>query len=530
MTRRTAHGSPRCGTVRRPDSVEETVAPAAEIHGRLLARNTLYNLLGLGLPMVVAAVAVRVLVDGLGLDRFGILAIAWIFLSYLGELGFGTATAKFAAEAIGAGRDAALVPIAWTTAAIQVVIGLAEGVALALATPFLVARVLNIPPELIGEARTCLFLLAAALPVIGVGKAFRGLLDAAQRFDLVTAVRLPTTIGNYALPMLGLALGWELPALFALLLAGRIAAGVAFFLLAARLYPTLSRPRFARDEWRRIFGFGGWVTVSTVVSPMLGYLDRLLLGALVTMTAVAHYAAPYEVVVRLVVIPASLVATLFPAFSQLSGGAERDRIPTLAARSVKVVLVVLAPAVIVLLGGAADVLRLWLGVDFARESALAMQILAVGILFNAAAHVPYALLQGTGRPDMPAKFHMLELPVHALVAWALITLWGIPGAALAWSVRVALDAVLLFAGSARTAGLTPRTLAAERVPHLLAFVTTAGALAALWTPRVDAFEGRAAIVCGLVGATMVVGWRFAMGEDERARVRRLLRPAPRGVS
>src|SRR5690606_31513931 len=76
---------------------------ATEVRGRLLARNALLNLVGLGAPILVAVAAIPAVVRGLGEERFGILAIAWMVIAYLGELGVGRATTKFVAEALGAG-------------------------------------------------------------------------------------------------------------------------------------------------------------------------------------------------------------------------------------------------------------------------------------------------------------------------------------------------------------------------------------------------------------------------------------------
>ena len=93
---------------------------------------------------------------------------------------------------------------------------------------------------------------------------------------------------------------------------------------------------------------------------------------------------------------------------------------------------------------AKEVLELWLGSDFATESSVPLQILALGVLVSSLALIPYTLLQGIGRPDITAKFHLLELPIYLAIAWLLITHWGITGAATAWTLRVALDALLLF--------------------------------------------------------------------------------------
>ena len=72
-------------------SIAEPIRPLTS--GRLLARNTIWNLLGQVLPMVVGVVAIPPLVHSLGVDRFGVLSLAWIIIGYfsLFDLGMGRA-------------------------------------------------------------------------------------------------------------------------------------------------------------------------------------------------------------------------------------------------------------------------------------------------------------------------------------------------------------------------------------------------------------------------------------------------------
>src|SRR5690606_5078113 len=322
---------------------------ATEVRGRLLARNTLLNLVGLGAPILVAVAAIPAVVRGLGEERFGILAIAWMVIAYLGELGVGRATTKFVAEALGAGDVRAAAETAWTATALQAIFGLVCGIGLAVATPFLVGGVLNIPPELGAEARAAFLWLAAGLPIVIVAAAWRGVLEAAQRFDLISAVRIPSTIANYVLPLGAVAVGWALPGVMALLVAARAGTLAALWALAYRAVPALRQgPALARGRLRALAGYGGWVSLSSVVAPALVYLDRFVLGVLASMSAVAYYAAPYEVVNRLAILPASVVGALFPALSALGGQAQWERIRRLASLSVKVILLLVAPFAVLL--------------------------------------------------------------------------------------------------------------------------------------------------------------------------------------
>ena len=49
--------------------------------------------------------------------------------------------------------------------------------------------------------------------------------------------------------------------------------------------------------------------------------------------------------------------------------------------------------------------------------------------------------------EAKAKLGLLELVIHLPVAWVLISRFGVTGAALAWTIRVTLDAALLFLAS-----------------------------------------------------------------------------------
>src|SRR5437667_12210334 len=68
--------------------------------GRVLARNTVWNLSGQLLPMIVAVITVPLLVRGLGVARFGVLSLSYVLIGYfsLFDLGIGRALTKLVAD------------------------------------------------------------------------------------------------------------------------------------------------------------------------------------------------------------------------------------------------------------------------------------------------------------------------------------------------------------------------------------------------------------------------------------------------
>jgi O-antigen/teichoic acid export membrane protein len=424
-----------------------TAVPDVDVAPRALVRNTGLNLVGQGLPLVVALVAVPILLRGLGEARFGVLGLVWMFVTLLGELGFGRAGTRFAAEALGAGLSAHVRRIARVTLLAQLGLGVLLGGFLALLSGALVGSVLTVDPALQEEARLSFLLLGATVPFLTVGAAYRGLLEAAQRFVAMNAVRFTVSTLNYLLPILVLALGGGLVHIVALLMALRLGATAGFAITSRPVWhpqapmPEGSPPPPAPAE---ILGFGAWVTVSTVVSPVLVYLDRFLLGALVSVTAVGVYTAPYEVVTRILLVPASVATTLFPAVSAFRGMGGGDRVRRTSRKAAWGVLAMVGPVALLFWWLAGPLLTLWLGDAATAEMVTALRLLAPGVMANALAFVPFSVLQGLGRADVTGKIHLVELPVHAVVAWWLIGSYGVAGAAAAWSARAVLDAVLLF--------------------------------------------------------------------------------------
>ena len=427
-------------------TAETAAAPAVRIDGALLARNTLLNLLGQVIPLGVAVVCMPIAILGLGPDAFGVLSLAWMVLGYFGifDLGLGRATTKFVAEYLGRGERERIPELVWTSVAFQAVLGVTGGAVLAALTPFLVTRVLKIPPGLLPDARITFYLLAASAPVVLITATFRGVLEAAQRFDLVNAVKVPASSLTYLIPMLALSLGLGLPYIVALLMVARLAAAIAYAALVHRSLRRETRYGGARlSALPMLLGYGGWVTVSNVVTPVLVYSERALIAALVGVAAVGYYTVPYEMISRLTIVATSLATALFPAFSGVSALQPSTAIVHLYRRSTRYLLLAVGPLVVVAVVFGREVVGVWLGDAAAAASAPVFQVLAVGVLANSIAQVPFGLIQGMGRPDWTAKAHVVETLLYIPLAWLLVRTLGLVGGALAWTIRVTLDMAML---------------------------------------------------------------------------------------
>lgn len=497
--------------------MSDTSTPSVTSGGGI-ARNTLWNLVGQVAPLLVAVLAIPVLINGLGVDRFGVLTLAWMVIGYfsLFDLGLGRALIKLVSEKLGAGRPEEIPEIVWTALVLMGILGMiGAGVTLAL-TGWLVTDVLNIPPELQAETMASFRLLALSVPVVIITTGLRGILEAYQRFDLVNLVRMPLGVLIFLSPVAVLPFSNHLDVMVAVLLGLRVLICFIHVLLCEWVVPGLFRRlSYSRHHVRPMLGFGGWMTVTNVVGPMMVYVDRFVIGSVLSMAAVACYVTPYEVITKLLVIPGALVGVLFPVFSASLAG-DPARAASLFSTGVRWVFLALFPILLLATVFANDGLRIWLSVEFAQNSTAVLQWLASGVLLNALAHIPFAFIQSAGRADLTAKLHLIELPFYLLGLWLAMSQWGVVGAAAAWTLRAGVDALAMFVVSTWLQNGLGRTLKQEGLIVALALLALA-----LGTLPSDAIA-RIIFTTITMACFGFLAWRYQLSFSERTYAQRKL--------
>ena len=73
------------------NQVNQITPNSDQVHhsGKLLAKNTIYNIMGRALPMVVAFFTIPQVIKGLGVESFGVLSLIWVVIGYFGIFDLG---------------------------------------------------------------------------------------------------------------------------------------------------------------------------------------------------------------------------------------------------------------------------------------------------------------------------------------------------------------------------------------------------------------------------------------------------------
>lgn len=410
-----------------------------------LFRSAVWNFIGMVTPMLAALVVIPLLIDGMGNERFGLLTIVWMGVGYfsLFDLGIGVALTKMVSERLGRSDIADLGALIWTAFSLLAVLGLIGAMLLIILSHSLVTGLLQVPAALSGEAIIAFRAVATGIPIVILTAGLVGILEAHQCFYAIAKIRIPLGVLTFLGPLVTLQFNPSIACATVALLLSRILALVLYYLTAASVRKELrSFQSFDRRQVRSLLSFGGWLTVTNIVGPLMTYLDRFIVGGMLGLSAVAYYSTPYEVLSRLQILPQAIIGVLFPAMS-LANSVDKGRLIELYVGGSKVIYWIMLPATAGALLMAPEALSLWLGEDFRDAATPVAQWLAAGWMLNALARPAFTILQASGRPDLVAKTHVAELLPYLGLLWWLAGVYGIVGVAAAWTLRVTADALIL---------------------------------------------------------------------------------------
>ncbi len=419
--------------------------PTDSHSGKAIVRNTVFSMSGQIIPLIAGVVTIPVLIKHLGPDRFGVLVLAWAVIGYYSifDLGLGRALTKLISENIASERKEGVPGIFWAGTSLLFVMGCVGMVLVFAFAPVAVHELLKIPDSLKLESLKSFRILGFSLPAVLLTAGLFGHLAANQRFDLINYIRIPLGVSNFVSPIIVIQFSNDLFSILLVLVLTRIILLVSAFWMCLHVTPELGRLFvFKRETVKQLFGFGMWVTISNIVSPLMLASDRFFIGSIVSMRAVAFYATPYDLLNKVLTIPGSISYVLFPNFSAIDA-VDRNKNAALYFRGLKYTYLVFFPFIFFIILFSRELLQLWIGSEYANSSYLVLQILGIGILINGLSLIPYTFLQGVGRPDITGKLHVLELVIYAGILAILVSRYGIVGAAVSFVLRALIDGILL---------------------------------------------------------------------------------------
>ena len=476
--------------------------------GNAIAKNTVYNLLGNIIPVIFAVVFIPPLIKGLGTERFGILSIAWMIIGYFSffDFGIGRGLTKIIAERIGLNQTDQIAKIFWTSLTIMVSVSSLAAIILTFFIPSLV-NIFKISKNLQHETKSIFYILALSIPLVTTMAGLRGFLEAYQKFATISVIRSFLGMFTFLGPLLVLLITNSLFWIIVFLIFIRIIIWLLYLLQCFKASKESRKIQIDFNAIKPVLKFSIWITIGNIIVPIIFYSDRFLIGAMISATAITYYVTPFEVITRLMVIPTALSGVLFPIFSA-SFMNNSDVTKKIFLRGVKFIFLIIYPLVLLIITFSYEGIHLWLGIEFANQSYLILQLLAVGVFMNSMSLIPTNFFEGIGKPNIPTIIISAELPVYLFSMWFAIKNFGINGAALVFMISATLNVSILYLIANKLYAIRFGSRAKELVP--LPFI------AAMTFPFLvsNIYIKIIFVICFLI-LFPIIAWRYLLSAEEK---------------
>lgn len=469
--------------------------------------------------LLLGLATTAVLVRTMGAARFGAWSLVMALTAYLGllDLGLGVALVRRVATAAGDDSGSQIARASAAALGALTILAVAAGFGLVLAAAPL-SQWLGIAEadrhEFVAAVRIGAVGAALALPGVALG----AIPTAFQRLDSI--VRLEAVVsGCVMVAQVALVLaGGGIAVLAAAFSAGRAASLIARVLLARSLLGELGwRLDPTYPFWKELGRFGALKVVHQLSSHVVLYLDRVLVGVLVSVEAVAYYTVAVDLAQRLLMIPGNVGAAYYPAACAAVN--DRGAAGSLYVGSSRAVALLTLPPAFGLALLAGPVLRTWVGAEFVGPVAGLLQVTALAYGAMALTAVPAAAADAHGHPEISARYGVAGVALNLGLALVLIPKFGTLGACWAlagnvvlqspWFVRRVTDLVGVplaqYARSVLIGPLVPAAAAAAAIAVTSFALGPAGGAASL-------FAGTAAGAAAFVAAGRLLG---TLGPHER---------------
>ena len=376
-------------------------------------------------------------------------------------------------------------PAFWITLSLAVV----AGVLVVLVSPL--AAGMYKAPELVG----LLAVLALAMPLQALASVPAMIMRARLQFGVV-AVYGSLEIVVQAVFTVGLA--WAGFGAYSFVIPVPILA-VVRAIVWWRLASVTTRLRPQRRRWKYVMGNTTISAVTRIITNVINQGDYLVLGLLATQDAVGIYYFGFRLACQpLWVLASNFSGVLFPVLVQLKSDPARQGVAALKAATL------LSFCVMPLALLQAVVAGLLVGSHFGQKWAASIpiiQLLSVGLAFDAVSWIAGALLSARGEFLTTLRFLLVQAPVFFVLVAAGAALDQAIGVAYAVCLYYALTQPVFVYSVYRRVGVTARQVASIYLwPTGCAVAAVGAGLAISKLPLFDAhLLIRAAVICAVAG-------------------------------
>lgn len=395
-----------------------------------VARNTIVATAGRIATMLLGFAVTPTLLQCLGPEQFGILALIGSLQSYFGvvDLGIGTSISRYATVYEEKGNRELVRATTSFGLIFYVCIALCLTPLLTVTAPVLV-HWLGVRKELVSVSVNALYIVFGLFIASSISGVVAGRVYAVHRMDLNTVASL---LANAVYVASIIALVPRYPSIYSALACSalQVLTAIIFnYVFMRRLSPGLfGNPlKIPSFMLRQMFSFGAWVQVNSVMSIVNLEADKLIIGRFLGVASVAPYQVGNRLALLSRALPLQLLGALFPHFTaQQARGTGALEVALTYRSSLRALMLATLVIVGFLIAIAKPFMDIWLGRPLPGAASIAIALL-VSYSFSNLAGVGATLLRAEGAPKYETLIAIFSAALNIGLTVLLVPRFGLAG-------------------------------------------------------------------------------------------------------
>lgn len=488
-----------------------------------ILRNSIYNLLGWLLPVIVNFLTVPFIVRMLGNDSYGVLMLSASVIGYfaLMDINLTAGSIRYIAEYHAKNDIRKVNEVISLSFFVYAVLGILGAALLYMSVDLFLMDMLKIPPD-IKEVSRKVFHLAALGFFLGlVNNALSAIPKAVHRFDIAAKIEIGFGMVLMALTVLLLYMGFNLLSVVILRLVILFLDCITRFITVKKIIPYARIvSSISRDTVRKIGSFSGYAFLSKIAGSIAANTDRLVIGALISSAAVTLYTVPFMLVSKLMNISYRLSMIMFPVASEMGSTGQSEELKKIYIVLSRHIFFLNIALTTILCLFSKQILQLWMGNDFAQKTYIILILISMAFFADTMTNLPSLVNDGLSFPKVTGffAFGRAVFGIIALLIGAFF--FGLIGVAAAYLVSsVVMGGVFLLYVHKKTIKISFQMLIKES--FLKSFVFSIGVVILMFLIKPLLPLSKTMIILELFFVTMsfvVFGYKIILNDALRTKI------------
>ncbi len=397
----------------------------------MLLRNSLWNLSGSAVPMVVALATVPLLIGALGVEGFGIVTLVGSVIGYFGvlDINLSAGSIKYLAEHHAAGDRQRFAETFWFGIMFYGFFGLLGAAVIFFAADLLVARFFEVSEGMRSATIGAFKVAALGFALTQAQNYLLVVPQALQRYD--RSAQSEAFFGILVnLTSVGAALAGAGIVGVIIARVSVSALNVLYLMRLIRSFDLQLAPAWPRLDVRAsLTSFSAYAYLSKIASTLHQHADKLIVGAIAGPVALTFYTVPVTLAGRILGLTYRLSSVIYPRASALAGtGRINELRPVYLGVMRYVTYINLAALGVIVLAGD-EFLRRWVGEQFVQQGYPVLMLMTVALLVDSLTNIPSLVNDALGHPRVTGRFALANGIFGVALVYLGTKFGGIVGAA-----------------------------------------------------------------------------------------------------